>query len=201
MIVPVILAAGASIRMGRPKALVDFDGQTCLELALAACGHLRTPIIVLGHAADEVPLRIDLARTRIIVNQDYERGQTSSLKAGLRALPPEAKAFLLFPVDHPLVRRIEVDRLVAASRSRDYAAKKIFIPSYNLRRGHPVLFHAAIKEEFLGLPDDAPARVIINHRPERIAHIDMDGPEVLLDMDTPEDYDRCLQTYRKRCSP
>lgn len=197
-ITPIILAAGASSRMGRTKALCDFDGKTCLELALSACHGLGTPVVVLGTAREEIQEKVDLSRVMLAVNEDVESGQTASLKIGLGLLPPSAKAFLLFPVDSPLVNVEDVDTLVSAYRRESEENKAVFIPSYGLRRGHPVLFRREIADEFLSLRDEAPARTVINLQPRRVRYVDFADPYVLMDMDTPEDYDRCLGSYRIR---
>ena len=145
MIVPVILAAGASSRMGRPKALCDFDGRTCIELALDACrqASLAPPIVVLGFQAATIRRRVRFGNATVVMNEGAERGQTSSLKAGLSALPDHAEAFLLYPVDFPLVCAAELGLLVTAWRARS-SGRRIFIPSHDGRRGHPVLFPIAV---------------------------------------------------------
>jgi CTP:molybdopterin cytidylyltransferase MocA len=109
--------------MGRPKALLDFGGRTALDLVLDACAGLGDPVVVLGAHPD---LRVP--RGRIVVNSDWARGQTSSLKAGLRGSTGD---FLLFPIDYALVTADDV-RAVASARGR------IVIPSRDMRRGHPV---------------------------------------------------------------
>jgi molybdenum cofactor cytidylyltransferase len=197
-ITPLVLAAGASTRMGRPKALCDFDGKACLELVLSACSGLGTPVVVLGARREEIQKAVDLSRVMLVLNEEWESGQTSSLKAGLRLLPPSSEAFLLFPVDFPVVTREDVDRVEAAFRKEKDASKQIFIPSYSLQRGHPVLCRRAVAEEFLALPDDAPARTVVNQRPTRIRHVEFDKPYILMDMDTPEDYAKCLEAVRAR---
>ncbi len=197
-VVPVILAAGASTRMGRSKPLLDFDGRTCLELAIGACKEAGTdaPVVVLGHEAEAVRRRVKLDGLTVVVNAEYEKGQTSSLKAGLRKLPEKAEAFLIHPVDYPLIEAEDV-LIPVAEWYRRKGGKQVFVPSYNLKRGHPVLFDAALKKEFLALPDERPARAVLNLRPERIAYIEA-RECVLMDMDTPEDYARCLALYRAR---
>src|SRR5256885_2131320 len=96
--------------MGRSKPLLDFDGRSCLQLALDACKAAGTgrPIVVLGHEADAVRAKIGLDGATVVVNADYEKGQTSSLKAGLRRLPTTAEAFLLHPADLPLIEAGDV---------------------------------------------------------------------------------------------
>jgi molybdenum cofactor cytidylyltransferase len=202
-IVPIVLAAGASTRMGRTKALCDFDGRTCIELVLQACREagLATPIVVLGFHADEVREAASSADATFVTNDRAERGQTSSLKIGLAAMPFAASAFVLYPVDLPLVTGEDLARLVSTWRARRSTGTRIVIPSHGHRRGHPVLFDVTLRDAFLGLPDDAPAHWVVGAYAEAIAYVDVDTPYVLMDMDTPAAYAQCLATYRRRNAP
>jgi len=199
MIVPVILAAGASSRMGRLKALCDFDGRTCLELALDACreASLAPPIVVLGYQAETIRRLVRFGDATVVTNECVERGQTSSLKAGVSVLPDCAEAFLLYPVDFPLVSAAEIGLLCTAWRARS-SGRRIFIPSPDRRRGHPVLFDATLRVAFLQLADESPARAVVDASPDQISYIECQTPYVLIDMDTPEDYARCLLIFRSR---
>lgn len=197
-VTPILLAAGASTRMGRPKALLDFDGRVCLELALDAVRGLGTPILVLGAAREEIQARVKLGSVQLAINEDVESGQTASLKAGLACLAPAAAAFLFHPVDFPLVSNDEVARLTGAFLADRDPQKALFIPSYGMQRGHPVLCRAELAAQFLALPDSAPARTVINQRPQRIAYVTYDEAYILMDMDTPDDYGKCLEAFRAR---
>lgn len=197
-IIPVILAAGASVRMGKPKALCDFDGTPCLRRVLDACKGLGTPIVVLGAAREEIQKSVDLSRVMVVLNEEWESGQSASLKIGLATLPPSSEAFLMVPVDFPVVEREDVDRIEHAYRKNKDPKKAIFIPSYSLQRGHPILCRRSVVEEFLALGDDAPARTVVNQRPQRIRYVEFEKPYVLMDMDTPEDYAKCLEAVRLR---
>jgi len=199
MIVPIILAAGASSRMGGPKALCDFDGRTCIELALDASHEatLTSPIVVLGFHAETIRRRVRFGDAAVVVNERAERGQTSSLKAGLRALPDQAEAFLMYPVDFPLVSAVELRLLLAAWRARS-SGQRIFIPSHDRRRGHPVLFDATLRDAFMQLADESPARAVVDASPDRVSYVDCEMPYVLADMDTPDDYARRLSAFRTR---
>jgi molybdenum cofactor cytidylyltransferase len=192
MITPIILAAGASTRMGRPKALLEFNGRTALALVLDAVRELDEPVVVLGHEAET--LRPHVTRGRAVTNADWARGQTSSLKAGLRAAPG-SEAYLMHPVDTPLIR-VEDVRALVASRQGDPRAGRVWIPSHRMRRGHPVLFDAPVAEELLRLDDASPARGILEAA--GIVHVETESPYVLMDMDTPDDYARLLSEYRRR---
>ena len=201
MIVPIILAAGASSRMGRLKALCDFDGRTCLELALDACreARLAPPIVVLGFQAETIRRLVRFGDATVVTNECAERGQTSSLKAGLSALPDQAEAFLLYPADFPLVCAAELRLLLTAWRARG-SGRRIFIPSHDGRRGHPVLFDAALRAAFMLLADESPARTVVDASRDQISYVECETPYVLIDMDTPEDYARCLLVSRSRAT-
>ena len=184
--------------MGRPKPLCTFGGRPALELVLDACGRAGLiRIVVLGHAAKEIREGVTFGGAMVVENPDYEKGQTSSFQAGLRALPAESAAFLLFPADHPLITAAEIDPLVAEFRRRR-TERKIFVPSYNLKRGHPVLFDVSMRDELLGLPADTPARKVLDLHPGRIAYVEIPTPAILMDMDTPEDYARCVEEWVRR---
>jgi molybdenum cofactor cytidylyltransferase len=200
-VVAVVLAAGASSRMGRPKSLLDFDGRPCLPVVLGACaaGGLQRVIVVTGPAADAVRAQAGhpgLATT-LAINERPERGMLTSLQAGLRALPAGATGFLIFPVDFALAPAAEIRRLCEAF-SRRLPTQRIFVPSFNRRRGHPVLLDAALAPELLALneTETASARVVMAAHEQEIVHIDAEDDRVLMDMDTPEDYELCLERYR-----
>ena len=197
---PIILAAGASTRMGRPKALLDFDGKTALELALDAVAGVGMPVVVLGPNYEEIEAAVDLGgrSLRGALNLDVSSGQTASLLRGLSVLPAHADAFLFMPVDFPLVSAADVARLVEAYRAHRDASRSIFIPSHGMKRGHPVLCRRELAAEFQALSPGAPARDVINRDPARIAYVEYPEAYVLMDMDTPEDYVRCLGAYRTR---
>ncbi len=197
-IIPIILAAGASSRMGRPKALLDFDGRCCLELALAAVRRFGTPILVLGPNHEEIRARVPLDQVQVAYNLEVESGQAASLKAGLALLPPEAEAFFFLPVDVPLLTSDDVLRLADAYWANRDPRKTVFIPSHEMRRGHPVLCRRELAAEILALPPGASARDVIDRVPGRVGYIATPNPNVLMDMDTPEDYVRCLGAYRAR---
>ena len=107
-IVAVVLAAGASSRMGRPKALLDFDGTPCVGRVLAACREGGVEAIVVVTAPGAAEVRAHCAGAIEAINEHPERGMLSSLQVGLQRLPPGATGFLIFPVDFPIVPAVEV---------------------------------------------------------------------------------------------
>ena len=196
--VVVVLAAGASSRMGKPKALLDFHGHPCVGVVLASCAAAGLQRVVLvtapaGEAVRAAAFHAGIATTPVI-NQHPERGMLSSLQEGLRALPGDAPAFFIFPVDFPLAPAQEIRRLWLAFAGRS-PGQRIFVPSYARRRGHPVLLDAALAPELLALDPTASARVVMQAHAAEIVHLEAADDRVLMDMDTPEDYQRCLARH------
>jgi molybdenum cofactor cytidylyltransferase len=185
----VLLAAGESRRMGFPKPLLRLDGETFIAHAsasmLAAVARL---IVVLGAHADRVrPAVPSDERIAIVENPDWRRGQLSSLKAGLKALAPDAAAAIVHLVDHPTVRDATFRALADEFRR---SGKPIIIARHAGRRGHPVLFDRALFAELLAAPEQEGARFVVNANPARVSYLDVDDPGITLDLDTPADLDR-----------
>lgn len=194
MIAAVVLAAGASSRMGRPKALLDFHGQSCVARVVDTCRQAGVSQVVLVTSPAGGAVRGQAPGTIEAVNKAPERGMLSSLQAGLERLPAGAEAFLIYPVDYPVVPVAEVRRLIEAFRAR-VPGQRIFIPSFDQRRGHPVLVDAGLAPEFLALDlaSSTSARAVMAAHADEIVHVAAADDRVLLDMDTPEDYRRCLE--------
>ena len=136
--------------MGRPKALLDFDGRSAVSLAIESCvrGGAQEVVVVLGEGAEEVETHLRPGRraerpavpVRTVRNEAYAAGQTSSVKAGLAAVADGALAVLVLPVDHPLVEAEDVAALAQACRRDPEGAQRVFVVTHHRRRGHPVLF-------------------------------------------------------------
>src|SRR5207244_1131680 len=105
MLAAVILSGGASRRMGSPKALVSYQGASFLEHLLSVTRHPAIGVrrVVLGPDAEAISQQVALAAGEIVINNDWEQGQLSSIQAAVRSLPLGTGGMLLCPVDHPLV--------------------------------------------------------------------------------------------------
>src|SRR6202166_4492832 len=139
-----ILSAGASSRMGRPKALLPYREGTFLEHLIEVTRHPRISVtrVVLGAGAEVIRAIAKLDASIVVLNPDWEQGQLSSICAGLRSLDGiDIDGVVLCPVDHPLVSARLVNELV----EKFYEEKKaIVLPTYEGRRGHPVIFSSAL---------------------------------------------------------
>ncbi len=188
MIVAVVLSAGASSRMGRPKALLPVDGVPFIERIVRALEHTEVDrtLVVLGHNAEAMREAIAYLGVDTVVNPDYARGQLSSLHTAIRALDgAPVEAILVHLVDHPFIESRLVDRMIERFRAEE---KLIVVPRFNGRRGHPVLFSAKLFPEFLAASLDTGAKPVVRGHPEETLELDTDESGILVDIDTPEEY-------------
>ncbi len=189
----VLLAAGASARMGRPKPLLPFGGETFLDLQIALhCTVSAQVFVVLGHRAGEIAGGVRRAENAVLLlNPAPERGQLSSLQCGLRALPAHIRAVLIQPVDSPGVAPAT---LLAMCRAWDAEALEpdFVIPMNSGRRGHPVMMRAGLAAEVLALGEGATMRDVVHAHRERTVFVETGDAAIHLDIDTPGDYERLI---------
>jgi molybdenum cofactor cytidylyltransferase len=189
-----LLAAGVSTRMGRPKQLLDWGGRSLVrataETALAA--RLDPVLVVVGGARAEVERALAGLPLRTVANPDYAAGQSTSLRAGIAALEADSDAVVVLLGDQPFVSAAIVERLVAEWRA---SAAPIVAPVYAGQRGNPVLFARAVFPELLAIRGDQGARTVLAADPARVRLVAFDDPRPLADIDTLEDYQRLL-SYR-----
>ncbi len=190
MIAGLILAAGESSRMGTDKATLTYRGRTFLELILHTLGEggIERIVVVLGHHAQEIQRQTKIEAAHAVVNPDYRSGQTSSLQAGLRSLRADnPDAVLLCLVDHPAVRAETVRSIVATFRR---CGAPVVIPTYQGRRGHPVLIGRQVFDELLQLAPDAGADSVVRRYRPATQFVEVEDEGVAIDVDDPESYRR-----------
>jgi molybdenum cofactor cytidylyltransferase len=189
MIVAVVLSAGESSRMGRPKALLPIDGQTFIEKIVGALKQTQIGkvIVILGHNPVEMQRRIEHLPVEILINPDYKLGQLSSLQVAVRHLETQTDCdgMLVHLVDHPYIDAKLVDHMI----ERFYATGKlIVVPRYGAKRGHPVIFSRQLFDELLAAPMDQGAKAVVNAHRDDTLEIDTQDSGVTVDIDTPELY-------------
>ncbi len=189
MVRSIILAAGSSTRMGRPKALLEIGGLTFLGHILRNHQAVGLPVsVILGEHQVEIQAAVDLSETAVLINPHPELGPLSSLKIGLRS-SEENEAVLVHPVDHALVR---VDSLRTLLDSHHASPDRIIVPRFGTRRGHPVLFPRLFFDELLAAPLDQGARYVVWRHPETVLIVNVPDEGVIQNIDTPEDYARLV---------
>ena len=160
MLAAVILSGGASNRMGAPKALLPYQGRPFLEHLLEVTKHPRIGArrVVLGAHAEAIGKTITLNPEEVVLNEEWEKGQVSSIQAALRSLPAGTDGILLCLVDHPLISSALVDGLIQQFYETRAA---VVLPVFEGRRGHPVIFSATLYAELERAPMDVGARSVV----------------------------------------
>ena len=195
-----LLAAGESVRMGAPKALLDWEGRPLLAHQLAALQRSRVDecIVVLGREADQLrsyvrPMLRPGWKTRAVINPRPADGKSASIRAGLAALSRPPQAILIVAVDQPIEARL-VDALLATAEKewtapRDgWPTRRIVIPTFDGKRGHPPLFHGSLLSELLGVSEATEGlRRVVRRIPERVLERPWERSGSLLNLKTPVD--------------
>jgi molybdenum cofactor cytidylyltransferase len=198
----IILAAGASTRLGRPKQLLPLGDRCVLQhvvdAAVASC--LDEIIVVLGHCAEEIRKTLHLpARrmARIVVASDYAQGQSASLRAGLQAASPRARAAAILLGDQPQVTSQLIDRVAREYlESKSAIARPVYCqPEGGRVPGHPVLLARHIWPEVEKLEGDHGARKLISTHSQWLLEIPIEG-EPPVDIDTAENYQQAASSSR-----
>lgn len=185
----VILAAGASTRMGKPKQLLLHRGRTLLRYAAdtALSSMCHPVVVVIGAHAELVRKEVDDLPVSVAENQEWENGMSSSIRTGLQKLViarPEIEGGVIMLGDQPLVTAALINQLVDVSRS---TGKMIVATAYGKVLGVPVLFSREMFAEITALNANEGARQVIANHPDDVASVCF--PEAAVDVDTPQDYE------------
>ena len=190
----VLTAAGLSSRMGRPKPLLAWRGETLVESQIRALleGGADEVVVVLGHRADEIAPRVEAAGARAVVNPRYRDGRASSIKAGLSAVSESAAHILTLGVDQPRTASI-ISSVVESHLSSDAL---ITSPRVGGRGGHPLIFSARLLPELRRISERRQGlrEVFERHRAE-INAVRLNDPMARLDLNTPDAYARARRVY------
>ena len=191
----ILLAAGESRRMGQLKALLPWQGTSLLQHqvnSLISAG-VDLVVVVLGHRADELsPLLESMEQVTWRLNPDYLQGKTTSIKTGLKALAPETVGtVLMLNVDQP--RSSETVRGLL-DQHRD-SGSLITIPEFRGKGGHPILVDASLLEELANIEEATfGVKAVVRRHQEATTRVPVDNPEVLWDLNTPEQYREALNS-------
>lgn len=187
----IVLAAGASSRMGSPKPLLDVDGSTFLERAvhLLREGGCRYVIAVVGPDDDWTARLADVSGAAVVINDKPGAEQIDSLQLGIANLPDDCEGAVILPVDFPCVIPDTVRQLIAEFRE---GTCLIINPSYDGTVGHPVLIVRALFPELLRPDLPQGARSVIEAHAAESRVIEVKDPGVAIDIDTPADYEKYI---------
>ncbi|MEJ5201046.1 MAG: selenium cofactor biosynthesis protein YqeC [Anaerolineales bacterium] len=186
----IILAAGASTRLGRPKALLEWQGKPLIQIiaSVAIRAGLSPVIVVIGAVREPILEALKGLSVEFVINENWELGQSSSIKAGLAALPPYTGSAVFLLADQP---RITIDLLLTLVRTHATTLDPIMAPFVGGRRSNPVLFDAITFCDLERLEGDIGGRAIFEKYP--VTPIYWNDPRLLLDIDTEEDYKKLTE--------
>ena len=186
-IAAIVLAAGRSTRMGAAnKLLADIGGKPMVRRVVeAAVASLASPVLVVtGHQEADVRAAVAGLEVAFVHNPDYVKGLSSSLKAGIGAVPEGAGGALVALGDMPQITAAHLDRLIAAFAAERGAA--IIVPTHAGKRGNPVLWPATYFAEISQLEGDAGAKRLLEAHADHILEVDLGTAAIFADIDTPE---------------
>lgn len=199
MIAAIIPAAGLSSRMGGQviKPLLPWRHHTVIEeiITTLLTAGLSQIVVVTGHQHQALEAALASCPVRCLFNPNYASGEMlSSLQVGLQALPAGCSGALVALADQPQMQVSVVQKMLKAFAESDNQA--IVIPSYQMRRGHPVVLPRRLWAEVLALPQGATLRAVLQAHVDEIRYVVVDTPTVLADLDTPQQYEQALKAIQ-----
>lgn len=186
----VILAAGASRRMGLSKMLLPWGDSSVIQKVAGTLldAGVEQPVVVTGRSSQEVRQLLAGQPVRWAHNPDFENSEMlTSLQIGIRELPNDLDAFLVVLGDQPQIEPKIIHKILSQAQ---ISASPLLIPSYHMHRGHPWLIKKTLWAELMTLGEGATLRQFLNRQAGQIEYLNVDTDTVLMDLDTPEDYAR-----------
>ncbi len=186
----VVLAAGQSRRMGQPKLVLPWGQKTVIEHVVGQVEEagVQEIVVVTGGAREVVEKALAGCTVHLAHNPDFDRSEMlASLQTGIRALSPEIQAMLVVLGDQPTIVSGVVKQVITEYLE---TGASLLIPSYQMRRGHPWLVGRELWGDLLEMGLEQTMRDFLRKHEARIVYIQVDTPGILMDIDTPEDYER-----------
>ncbi|MDI6803544.1 MAG: nucleotidyltransferase family protein [Bacteroidota bacterium] len=187
----VILAAGESIRMGSPKALLQIKGKTFLQHLVATLRNagLHEISVVLGHDSDKIIAQLPDLKIDFVINENYQKGQLSSIQVAIKSAPNDCDAIMICPIDRPLISSELIKKLIEA-----YSKTKppIVVPIFDAKRGHPIIFSSSLFSELMRAPHDIGARAVVWAHHNEVIEVPTGEEGILINVDTPEIFEKYI---------
>ena len=187
------MAAGESIRFGKPKQLLKLKNKYLIEWVLdAALGsRLKKIFLVLGHEHQKIlqalGTKAQHPRLQVVVNHQYEQGQSISLQTGVLKIRDIFPSVMFLLGDQPMVKSETIDFFLNQFWSSD---KDICVPVHRGKKGNPTIFSQRFYQQLSQIEGDIGARNIIQSFPDQVLQVDIDNPLFFFDIDTPEDFNK-----------
>ncbi|MDA4121466.1 MAG: nucleotidyltransferase family protein [Thaumarchaeota archaeon] len=197
LIVAVVLAAGLSSRMGRPKQTLPIRGKSMLQKVLEVFRKSRVDgvVVVLGAREREVRNKVEFKDEKVVYNPRYAEGMSGSLKLGLAEAGPWAEAVIVALGDQPYLSPSTVNRLIKAYSDSE---APVVVPVYKGRRGNPVLFDRRTFSQIMSITGDEGAKSVIKQNKNAVLEVTVEDEGVQTDIDTPDDYRKATSALGPR---
>jgi molybdenum cofactor cytidylyltransferase len=188
----VILAAGGSSRMGQPKQLLKFRGTSLLRRAIDIALAVPTEqvIVVLGHAADQLLPECTATNATVVLNDQWMEGVSTSLRGGLATVSSDARGVFIYPADMPLVTP---EALRELAHRQQVSGRPAAITDAGGVRGVPVFITRSLFPALMIQEGDVGGAQYLRGHPEAVEAVHFDDPDLVRDVDRPEDYARLLE--------
>lgn len=191
----IILAAGESRRMGTPKQLLPFGEKSVIETVVDKFLQVsfNEIIVVTGYYTEQIQKKLDGYPIKIVINEKYADGMLSSIQLGINSADNSADAYLIGLCDQPFIPSSVIFDLL---EHFDKQGKGIVLPSYEGRKGHPIIIHRKYKDEIFRLDQNIGLRQLIHHYKDDIFILEVGSDTVIRDMDFPKDYEHELRVLK-----
>jgi molybdenum cofactor cytidylyltransferase len=197
----IILAAGESIRFGKPKQLLKLNDKYMIEWVIDAAleSQLEKTLLVLGHEHQTILAALgDKTRhpdLQVVINHDYKSGQSTSLQVGVKKIQDKFPAAMFLLGDQPMLDSKTIDMLLEQFWSSN---KDICVPVFEGKRGNPVIFSQKFYTHLAKITGDIGARNIIKNHPETVLTFEIKNPLCFIDIDTQCDFDKLVELLKLR---
>jgi molybdenum cofactor cytidylyltransferase len=195
MIAALVLAAGTSKRMGKPKLTLRLNGESMLDRVLDTLHRSKVDrvVVVLGADRDEVTRKVKFHGEKVLYNSRYKGGMSGSLKLGLKSIQQDADAAMVVLGDQPFVSTATIDKLVDA-----YKASRALVvaPLYRGFRGNPILFDKSLFPQIMTISGDRGAKMVVEAHRDKLVEVEVEDKGVVFDIDTPSDYEKATKPAR-----
>lgn len=197
----ILLAAGESKRMGKPKLILNLGKSNIINATIDNLlkSEIYELIIVLGHEAQKIESSLSTQDKRIkfVTNKNYREGMSTSIKCGVLTTSKESEAFLIALGDQPLISPKVINRLIEKYQSSKVGIVTVMHKSF---RGHPVLISKKYVKELLSLNGDIGARDLLKQHLDDTASIKIESSEEFFDIDRTQDYEELKKIYDRKIS-
>lgn len=197
----ILLAAGESKRMGKPKLILNLGKSNIINATIDNLlkSEIYELIIVLGHEAQKIESSLSTQDKRIkfVTNKNYREGMSTSIKCGVLTTSKESEAFLIALGDQPLISPKVINRLIEKYQSSKVGIVTVMHKSF---RGHPVLISKKYVKELLSLNGDIGARDFLKQHLDDTASIKIESSEEFFDIDRTQDYEELKKIYDRKIS-